>query len=164
MTQQTMRLSDSSMLLLDALGAIQLAVDGLDDDATRRSMAFLVEKVGEIATEIDDIARHLHCGVPDDPEPSPDDDLLSLISMWRTVNERVAETDGTPDHAEHVERSHRLLAKIAKTEALTFRGALAKARLQWDDDEIARSMRDDLPLEVVGAAGLRDLFKVTATA
>jgi hypothetical protein len=79
-------------------------------------------------------------------------------------DETALEADGNPDHAEHVKHSHRLLAKIAETKAHTFRGALAKARLQWDDDQIAYEIDDGAPLAVVGAAGLRDLFNLTGEA
>lgn len=164
MTKQTMRLCDITVLLLDALGAVELAIEGLDEEAHRRSMSFLVGKVGDIAAEIDEMAGRLHAGIPDDDDGNQDTDLHNLITAWRVQNERIVETDGTPEHAGCVERSHRLLAKIAETKAFTFRGALAKARLQWDDYEIARAMRDDPPLKVVGASGLRDLFRVTATA
>lgn len=85
-------------------------------------------------------------------------------SKWRVVEERIAETDGTPEHAGYVERSHKLLAKIADTEAHTFRGALAKARICFDDDEIEREMQAGVPIERVGASGLRNLFKLTGEA
>jgi hypothetical protein len=156
----TVALCDASAHLLDALGAVDMAIDGVNEQHQVRSLRFLVETVQDIAQEVDDIAGRLHAGIPSDGNDgvNPDAGLLDLITAWRVTNDRVVETDSAP---EHVARSHKLLRKIADTKAITFRGALAKARIQFDDDEIAREIADGAPMEVVGAAALRDLFRMT---
>lgn len=68
MTTATMRLCDKTVELIDALGAAQLAVYGIDDDANRRALTFVVEKVRDIAEEIDGIAGRLHAGTPEADE------------------------------------------------------------------------------------------------
>jgi hypothetical protein len=158
-----MNLADTTPKLLDALNAMALAVQGLDDDHHRRALDFLNDRVTEIASTIDKMAADLHVGIPADDDTDADTDLLNLITAWRVVQERIAETDGTPEHDRHVQRSKKLLASIAETPAHTFRGALAKARVQFDDDEIGREIEHGAPMEIVGASGLRDLFRLTGT-
>lgn len=85
--------------------------------------------------------------------------MLDLLKRWHALDEAAAE--GNP---EHVQKSHAALAEIAATDAVTLRGALAKLRVGYPADIVEGMMAEALPLEVVGAAGLRDLFKVTATA
>ena len=162
MSITTLRLCDTATALVDALAALKLATRSLDDPDDQRGLSFLVEHAREIAETIDDKAAALHAGIPDDDDDGDHDaDLLNLITAWRVQDERVVETDNAPDM---VERSHRLLAKIAATEARTVCGALAKARICYDDHEIEREMQDGAPIERVGASGLRDLFRITGEA
>lgn len=58
----TLRLCDATPPLLDAIGALNLAIRGLDDDADRRSLAVIADRVGEMAAAVDDLALSLHEG------------------------------------------------------------------------------------------------------
>lgn len=57
-----LRLADTTMHMLDALGALRLAITGIEDAADCRSLLFVHDKAAEIAGEVDELARALHHG------------------------------------------------------------------------------------------------------